>query len=71
MDDGVKCVRYSLQLNLKRIIYKRLKKQTFYNDVFEQEFTEIISKLANDTPLEEKYRDHRLQGQKGNVRELN
>lgn len=49
--------------------YKRLKKQPFYNADFEKKFTEILRSLANDVPLEWKYRDHQLQGQKGNVRE--
>ncbi|MCR5790858.1 MAG: type II toxin-antitoxin system YafQ family toxin [Lachnospiraceae bacterium] len=49
--------------------YKRLKKQPFYDEAFKEEFTGVIRKLANDIPLEEKYRDHRLQGQNGNVRE--
>ena len=49
--------------------YKRLKKQPFFTRSFEEEFTGILHKLAEDIPLEERYRDHPLQGQKGNVRE--
>ncbi|MBO4336998.1 MAG: type II toxin-antitoxin system YafQ family toxin [Lachnospiraceae bacterium] len=49
--------------------YKKLKRQPFYDDAFEKEFTEVISNLAKDIPLEDKYRDHQLLGQKGNIRE--
>ena len=49
--------------------YKNLKRQSFYDDAFEEEFTEVIRKLAADISLEEKYRDHPLHGQRGNVRE--
>ena len=34
-----------------------------------QEFEKIVDDLANDIPLDQKYRDHKLVNQKGNVRE--
>jgi len=49
--------------------YKKLRKQPFFNDEFEKEFEKIVDDLANDIPLDQKYRDHKLVNQKGNVRE--
>ena len=49
--------------------YKKLKKQSFFDEAFEKEFQGVIDKLAKDIQLEEKYRDHELKGQKGSVRE--
>ena len=49
--------------------YKRVQKQAYYNETFEKELWEVVYKLARDIPLEEKYKDHQLNGQKKNVRE--
>ena len=45
---------------------KVIKKQSFYD---KELLEDIIKKLANDTPLEEKYRDHALQGKYAGSRE--
>ena len=45
---------------------KVIKKQSFYDKKL---LEDIIKKLANDTPLEEKYRDHALQGKYEGSRE--
>lgn len=45
---------------------KVIKKQSFYD---KELLEDIIKKLANDTPLEEKYRDHALQGEYAGSRE--